>query len=334
MGSDAQAPPSAEPQRCDLVLGGGGVRGIAHVGALAELREHGYTVNRIAGASSGAMAGSMIAAGASPDELKTILTELDWPGLTLSDLAGRLANTPLVGGVLERVGQNRTTDPDQWITRLLADRGVHTWADLRLEDPDPWIPQDQRYRLVVRALDIVNRRIVRLPWDYQRYGLDPDEQPVAQAVRASMSVPLVFDPVPIGDRTTTGGLLIDGGLGAGFSVDVLDRRDGESPDHPTFALRLLDRPHERTWPDSATARLRAVVATVLDTGNQMKPTGPCDERRTINLDTSHVRTLDVLITKEEVAELFDVGADATRAFLAHYDHRSFAHDCRGGHPSR
>lgn len=311
------------------MLGGGGVRGIAHVGALSVLHRHDYSVARVAGASSGAMAGAMIAAGASPGEMEDVLADLDWRAFTMSDIVARLADAPLVGGVIDRLGHGRTIDSLQWIDNLLRDRGVHTWADLRLPDPEPWLPPNERYRLVVRCLDIVNRRVVRLPWDYHRYGLDPDTQPVASAVRASMSVPLVFDPVRLGDGDEGGGLLIDGGLAAGFGVDVLDRRDGAPPSHPTFALKLLQRLPTSEWPRSDLAMLRAVVLTMIDTGNQMDPVGPCDEARTVLLDTSAVRTLDVRITREEEQALFHVGASAMEEFLQDWDLDAYRAKCRG-----
>ena len=46
-----------------------------------------------------------------------------------------------------------------------------------------------------QTITLTTSQMVRLPWDYRRvYGLDPDEQPVADAVRASMSIPFFFNP--------------------------------------------------------------------------------------------------------------------------------------------
>ncbi len=83
-----------------------------------------------------------------------------------------------------------------FIAHQLRDLGVSTFGDLRLDDDE--LPPEQRYRLVVTAADVTTGQLVRLPWDYHRlYGLDPDEQPVADAVRASMSIPFVFRPVTL-----------------------------------------------------------------------------------------------------------------------------------------
>ena len=46
-----------------LVLSGGGVRGVAHIGVLKALEEHGLQATHVAGASSGALVGALYAAG-------------------------------------------------------------------------------------------------------------------------------------------------------------------------------------------------------------------------------------------------------------------------------
>ncbi|MGD8415367.1 MAG: patatin-like phospholipase family protein, partial [Candidatus Latescibacterota bacterium] len=59
----------AEKRKIGLVLGGGGARGIAHLGAIKALAELGYEPDAIAGCSMGAVIGSMVAGGMSPDEV-------------------------------------------------------------------------------------------------------------------------------------------------------------------------------------------------------------------------------------------------------------------------
>ena len=53
--------------RVGLALGGGGARGMAHIGVLKALQDHGIVVDMIAGTSAGAMTGIVHAAGFSPD---------------------------------------------------------------------------------------------------------------------------------------------------------------------------------------------------------------------------------------------------------------------------
>ncbi len=59
---DGDVPPGPPELRCDLALEGGGVKGIALVGAVLVLDEAGYKIQRVAGTSAGAIAASLIAA--------------------------------------------------------------------------------------------------------------------------------------------------------------------------------------------------------------------------------------------------------------------------------
>lgn len=58
-----------------LVLSGGGVRGLAHIGMYRALTEAGYRISRVSGTSCGALIGLCIAAGKSPDEIEELFTE-------------------------------------------------------------------------------------------------------------------------------------------------------------------------------------------------------------------------------------------------------------------
>ncbi len=49
-----------------LVLGGGGARGLAHIGVIRWLGENGYEIRSIAGASMGVLVGAILAAPARP----------------------------------------------------------------------------------------------------------------------------------------------------------------------------------------------------------------------------------------------------------------------------
>jgi NTE family protein len=313
--------------RCDLVLGGGGVRGVAHIGALTALEERGFEVVRAAGASAGAIAGAFAIAGVPGSTLRELFEALDLTSFVTADVLGRLRARRAVGKLVQRWADD-TVEPLAWLTEILEDHGVRTFGDLRIPDSDPTAPPDRRYRLVVRCLDILQRRVIRLPWDYARYDLDPDAQPVAEAVRASMSIPFVYDPVRIGNRETgRQGLLIDGGLATAFPVAVLDRRDGQPPRWPTFGVRLLSRAaQERDIPDGGLALAKMVVEALLDANDLLAPTTTCDERRTVRVDLSRVGALDLDV--EAGHDLFTDGYAAMAEFLEDFDFDAYVADCR------
>jgi NTE family protein len=64
--------------RVGLALSGGAARGIAHVGVLRALEEHGVPIDAIAGASAGALVGGSYAAGLSIDQLETLARGFRW----------------------------------------------------------------------------------------------------------------------------------------------------------------------------------------------------------------------------------------------------------------
>lgn len=60
-----------------LALGGGGIKGIAHIGVLRRLEREGFSVGAIAGTSAGGVVGAMYAAGYTPTQIEEILLKLD-----------------------------------------------------------------------------------------------------------------------------------------------------------------------------------------------------------------------------------------------------------------
>lgn len=68
--------------RCGFVLGGGGARGFAHLGAVKALEEAGITPDIISGVSAGAVAGAFLAAGRSPEATHDLMKSLTIRDLT------------------------------------------------------------------------------------------------------------------------------------------------------------------------------------------------------------------------------------------------------------
>jgi NTE family protein len=60
-----------------LALGGGGIRGVAHVGVIRCLEEAGYRIAAIAGTSAGGLVGAVYASGMSTKEIEKVLKDLD-----------------------------------------------------------------------------------------------------------------------------------------------------------------------------------------------------------------------------------------------------------------
>jgi NTE family protein len=70
----------------NLVMSGGGIKGVAFAGALEVAERHGYKWGNIAGVSAGALAGSYANAGYSVNELRRIIQEFDFSGIELGSI--------------------------------------------------------------------------------------------------------------------------------------------------------------------------------------------------------------------------------------------------------
>lgn len=327
----------ALPRPIDLVLSGGGVKGIALVGATVKLLEAGYRPRRVAGTSAGSIVGSIVAAAAKtnnvgPQEFRDLVLSLDYKRFLDP---GPIERLPLLGAawaILKGNGFYQGDYAHEFVAATLKALGVETFGDLRLDDDE--LPPERRYRLVVTATDVHRGLLVRLPWDYRGvYGLDPDEQSVADAVRASMSIPFLFRPVTLTSAAGLKSTMVDGGLLSNYPIDSLDRLDGLPPRWPTLGVTVLPNLPEgkdKVVPGLAPLRvfggphlLQDVIATVLVGRDQTYLNEPWVSARTIRVDTGKVGVLDFDLTKPEVDALYCTGYDAATAFLATWDEAAY-----------
>jgi NTE family protein len=309
----------------DLVLSGGGVLGIGHVGAASVLEEHGAQFRRIAGTSAGSIVGALLAAGATAPQLHDLLGTLHYDRFLDEDGLDRI---PLLGPALSLVLENGYA-AGKYLHELLSGEleklGVRTFGDLRIEDDPGADPRaSHRWRLTVMAADVTRGQLLRLPEDYERYGLDPDAQPVADAVRASTSVPYLFEPFKLRHR---GGesLLVDGGLITNYPIDIFDRTDGQAARWRTIGVTLippLPAGDTRLVPQLALLRpvpgfrfLESVVTTAVVGRDQGYLAQPWVAERSIEVDSLGVGPFDFTIDQATAERLYQSGRRAATDFL-------------------
>ncbi|HEY2222566.1 patatin-like phospholipase family protein [Actinomycetospora sp.] len=311
----------------DLVLQGGGVKGIALGGALDVLLAS-YDVRRVAGTSAGAIAASLVAAGYTRDELRAALGSL--PYAKVPDRALPIPGLGELTGLLSADGLYRGDVIEQWVADRLAEKGVRTFGDLRLpsdSSADPLLYSDDRaYRLVVTATDITRGRGLRLPWDYRAaFGLDPDEQSVAEAVRMSLSIPVYFVPRTLVDVATgRTSRIVDGGVLSNFPVELFDRQDGQRPRWPTLGVGVIP---ELPGADSTLfpglpirlvgplALVEETIATAISGHDQTYLAQPRNAERVFRIDTDSVGVVDFHIDAQRRATLVANGRRRATEFL-------------------
>lgn len=166
-----------------LTLASGGARGMAHIGAIEELIARGYEIHSISGCSIGSLIGGIFAAG-------KIAEARDW--FCALDRQTILQLSDFSFGLSHMVKGNRVMD------------AIREWV------PDRLI-EDLPIEASFVATDLLNSSEVIF-----RSG------PLFEAIRASISIPLCFEPVHYEDT-----LLVDGGLTNPFPLNRVARAEGD-----------------------------------------------------------------------------------------------------------
>jgi len=324
--------------RADLVLEGGGVKGLGLVGAVLGLLRAGYTFERVAGTSAGSIVAAFLAAGADERDVAAVMDKLEYAKVPDRAPPG----IPLVSEGISLLWKRGAYEGDyihEFVRRELERRGVRTFGDLRRDDPgdDENLEPYQRYKLVVTATDITSGRLLRLPWDYHLLHRNPDEQLVADAVRASISIPRYFEPVTVRDgETGEPATLVDGGVLSNFPLEIFDRTDYAEPRWPTLGVRVVpDLPggDKDVFPAIALPALppvrllERVVATAIVGHDQTYLGRPCVRRRTFEVNTRAVGVVDFGVSREKRAAVVAEGVEAARRFLAGWSWEDYKRDC-------
>jgi NTE family protein len=344
----AATPAELEQDRpADLVFEGGGVKGVGLAGAYRALWDRGFRPRCVAGTSAGAITAALVAAGYTGPELEDIVLGEMLEQLPAFEDPTFLDHLGLPGESLQFLISRGLHSGDyflHWMARLLESKGKVTFGDLRGEDAGT--EPNRVYRLQVVASDLSARRMLVLPRDSEEHlGVEPDELPIAEAVRMSMSIPIFFQPVIKRGR---GGrhVIVDGGLLSNYPVWLFDSQ-GRRPRFPTFGM-LLVAPGQKAplLPDPAPgdslapaqsnlAFLKSIVETMLEAHDRLY----VEEEnyvRTIPIPTLGVKTTDFTLSRPRARQLFESGKEAADSFLDTWDFGHYVEKFRSGtaRPSR
>lgn len=310
-------------EKANAVFEGGGVKGIGIAGALS-VAERYYDWVYVAGSSAGAIVASLVAAGYTAGEIREKVFNIDYRRFSDSDCLGQM---PLLGPMLSlkfNLGIYKGNYIENWVRENLKAKGIESFGDLLVRENSRYT--QGRYRLRVIASDITSGKLLILPQDIARYGMDPDRLDVAKAVRMSISIPFFFEPVAMlyhdDDGEKQVNYIVDGGVLSNFPVWLFDHGTG-SKGLPTFGFRLSGpnegRPHNITGPISMLAALFGTMMEAHDTRY-------IEERnfdRTISIPTLGVRTTDFGISPEKIEQLYRSGVEAAESFFDKWDYQYY-----------
>jgi len=224
-------------KRVVLVLGGGGVKGLAHVGAWRALVETGVTVTEVIGTSIGALVGACLAGGADVALLEELARSLKRQDIVTLNRWAFLLNGISEASVFHADAFRR------YLSDVLP---AETFDDLDL----PF------------SANAVHLETGRMEW----FGTGGrTDVPLADAIYASCALPLFYPPAELG-----GELYVDGGVrdplpirraaerGADLIIAV-DVNSGEVKDSADVVSKGLVAIHHRVFDIMAYARRKAII---------------------------------------------------------------------------
>jgi NTE family protein len=202
-----------ERKKLGLVLSGGGAKGLAHIGVLKVLEEAGLRPDFITGTSIGAVVGGMYAMGYTIAQIESVFHAVNWNELMQDRTSYSL------------IAMEQKRQVDKYIGSFpIIDGSVHLpggiIAGQRIGD--------LLARLTIPYHSITTFRDLPIPFACVATDIATgkpvliDSGDVANAIRASMSIPTIFTPMELGNT-----LFVDGGLVRNFPVEEVRRMGAE-----------------------------------------------------------------------------------------------------------
>lgn len=322
----------------NLVFEGGGVKGIAYVGAMQVLEQEGIVqdIKRVGGTSAGAINATLFALGFTNSEQRDILTGLDFKNF-MDDSWGAIRDTDRL---LNRFGWYKGDFFHEWISghikQKMGDSNA-TFMDLReAGKPDLYV---YGTNLSTRFGEVFSQE-------------HTPKVRIADAVRISMSIPLFFSAV----RNARDDVYVDGGVLNNYPVKLFDREKYISPeDSKKMAMKtdyyekenksfLEKRPSSSPYIynketlgfrldskqeigvfrygaepahykiDDFFDYVKALVTTIIESQGNTHMHGD-DWHRTIYIDTLGVGTTDFDLSDAMKKELEDSGIKGAKAYF-------------------
>lgn len=300
---------TTEPE--SLVFSGGGIKGLAYVGVVKALEEKQLfqKVRRFAGASAGAITAALLAIGMNADELDEHMSSVDFATFLqksnvdiegLADKPSELLSIKVGPAVIfDEVTKQGLCDGSifvQWLTSMFKLKGF-----------DETTTFTQLYEKTGNELIIVlcyancSKTVLACHKCEETANM-----PVVTAVRGSMSIPFIFQPLIWNDN-----VYVDGGTMYNYPIEVFDEE--VSPDK-TLGFILSTQSSvltpQRKEDNGILSHLACIYDAIMNVSYEY-----CfrmeNHHRTVFIDPAGIGTLDFKLTEDQKKVLKDNGYKAT-----------------------
>lgn len=281
------------------VFEGGGVKGIALVGALKAAEELGFTFRAVAGTSAGAIVASLVAAGYTADELRLILMEKDFKDFmdpVASGITGWIPGSNFAKA-WNAMGLYKGDHFHDWIREKLSwkifgnKRKSPTFNDLL---------EKTRIPLKVVTIELISQKV----WVFESQRNATSH--VADVVRMSMSIPFFFVPYRRGSE-----IYVDGGVLSNFPAWVFKEVQDIEP-LPVLGFRF--EPDSSDLITNVWELSLALIGTIQKIGEQLL-NEDTPNIIPVNLPTLGIGTTDFDLTDTDKENLYQWGYERARGSL-------------------
>jgi NTE family protein len=320
----------------DAVFEGGGVKGIAFLGALRCCSDLGIKWKKLAGTSAGAITAALVAADFTIEQLEAAIGGLNFmdflsqktsPLILNGDPKDDLDNPLWMIGNLQAAGKRGeySTEPFKaWLDDTLGD--IKTFNHV----------QNKGHELKIIVSDISQGQMLVLPDDVITASSPEDLKSqeeflpkllalpenkalsVAEAVRLSMSIPFFFEPGTLGKST-----IVDGGILSNFPLWIydVDSKDGKPPAWPTFGFRLTNQQKPKlsmNVNNAASLNTMEMFMQIMHTMNVASDRyhlRKSEDNRVIELNDNGIKATQFNLTNDDKTRLYVDGYNNTRNFF-------------------
>lgn len=290
----------------DGVFSGGGIKGFALIGAYQVIEQKGFTFKRIAGTSAGSIISAFIIAGYTADEILEMMDEVDLK--TFLDARKMFLPFSLTKWIslYWNLGLYRGAKLEEWLIAKLKDRGISTFAD---------IPGGA---LRVIASDLTNGRLIVLPDDLPKYGINPASFSVARAVRMSCGLPYFFEPVRLASSTGFN-LVVDGGVLSNFPIWLFYQKKKQKKKRPVLGIKLSSNEQERPKRKigNAIEMFSALFETMKDAHDE-RHISSRHEKDIIFIPVENIVSTEFQLNEQKKLALLELGRNRTNDFLTNW----------------
>lgn len=178
-----------------LALSGGGVRGIAHAGAIKALEENNIKIDLIGGTSAGSLVASLFAIGYKPDEIYDLFKQYARTLLRLDSnkIKNEIKNF-IFNKRIQSKGINSGEYTEEIFNTLAKEKHITNMSDIKMPLIIPTVNINKSEEYIFTSVNISKKNYI-------------SDISIGKAVRASSSLPLVYMPLEY-----KGDLFMDGGI--------------------------------------------------------------------------------------------------------------------------